>query len=60
MVEDFWGPSVKMVGESDFLRSLQSFDKVDAGDGLGPKKERCGRLANSAVLCKEWHFLPKC
>eukprot|EP00435_Cladocopium_sp_Y103_P021055 s1702_g5.t1 len=27
MVEDFWGPSVKMVGESDFLRSLQSFDK---------------------------------
>ncbi|CAJ1434663.1 unnamed protein product, partial [Effrenium voratum] len=27
MVEDYWGPSVKMVGESDFLRSLQSFDK---------------------------------
>eukprot|EP00434_Breviolum_minutum_P003998 symbB.v1.2.003518.t1/scaffold201.1/size272743/10 len=27
MVEDFWGPSVKMVGESDFLRSLQTFDK---------------------------------
>jgi len=27
MVEDFWGPSVKMVGEADFLRSLQSFDK---------------------------------
>eukprot|EP00931_Biecheleriopsis_adriatica_P059471 TRINITY_DN3558_c0_g2_i1.p1 TRINITY_DN3558_c0_g2~~TRINITY_DN3558_c0_g2_i1.p1 ORF type:complete len:4446 (+),score=1220.06 TRINITY_DN3558_c0_g2_i1:273-13340(+) len=27
MVEDFWGPSVKMVSESTFLSSLQSFDK---------------------------------
>jgi len=27
MVEDFWGPSIKMVSESDFLKSLQTFDK---------------------------------
>ena len=36
MAEDFWGPSVKMVGESDFLRSLQTFDK-DWKRAWGPK-----------------------
>uniref|UniRef100_A0A7S2LWX2 Uncharacterized protein n=1 Tax=Zooxanthella nutricula TaxID=1333877 RepID=A0A7S2LWX2_9DINO len=27
MVEDWWGPSKKMVSESDFLKSLQTYDK---------------------------------
>jgi len=27
MVEDYWPMSIKMIGESDFLRQLQNFDK---------------------------------
>ncbi|CAK9071077.1 unnamed protein product [Durusdinium trenchii] len=42
MAEDFWGPSVKMVGESDFLRSLQSFDKV----GIFPDRSQTDLISD--------------
>ena len=27
-IEDYWGPSKKMLGDMKFLESLQNFDKV--------------------------------
>jgi dynein heavy chain, axonemal len=33
MVEDFWGPAQKMLGDSHFLQSLKSYDK----DNIDPK-----------------------
>lgn len=29
MVEDFWGPSVKLLGDMKFLDRLKSYDKDD-------------------------------
>ena len=28
MIEDFWGPSKRMVGDMKFLQSLKEYDKV--------------------------------
>ena len=28
-IEDFWGPSKKILGDMNFLKSLHSYDKVN-------------------------------
>ena len=39
MIEDFWGPSKKVLGDMKFLQSLKEYDKVSGGcnprDGKG-------------------------
>ena len=52
MVEDFWGPSVKMVGESDFLRSLQSFDKDRTALGREDRASRAPGMLDGFVHMK--------
>lgn len=52
MVEDYWGPSLKLLGDLKFLESLKTYDKDNINPAIMKRvREKWVILHNSLCMC---------